>query len=943
MFSLLVFIPALFTYLLVYQMLGVRADQDFFKMSESLTSRLDVISRSMIVENVLSKPIDQFSSEFFKATTGRKASEINLNFIAQKYSELKSKIEGECDFLFFDKQGRPLDITSLNPTCFRAFRYFWSNVTLFRVANIHSHWRADSKEIAGIYFDPGVLKGYEEGFTSIDINNLPGYLYHKLSEDGMSGYILRILPQINYTKMLTEILQETEGVSYVLIDPKGGIVSNSSDLAASILPNIAELTAQGAILHGHIWESAFLNEHRLIIGEKIRLGHGSYGLLLVLLAILMLCIVALGYRILKNKLLKEGDSWLSIKYKLVIIFLSSVYMPIISLYGLSYEAIVHYETVQINDVTKELSEILTEIDRDFIKKEQEILGRFRSIYATADWEKIRKMPRLEARQALAKLAKIPDAYVNEYTKNWINWIDARDIRLTPLFTVASNEVLSQVKDFAKILAGICLRRVLPAMIEEHSAGLKGQDIIVADLFENQLVGIADMVEKPDRLILHELSSDMVYWYWNYYPTATATAYVSMNTIGKRNVIEYLESKFSQRHTIDQNYIRLFGYLTSDRLNIPIGVSFNEEILQLLAKAEQSRNVESRVLSFEGREYVAVTSAGSRLKNTFLLGLYPRVYISNKIDKLRNRVIFAIALVMLFSISTGLLLAQNFLVPLREFEKGLKALQSRETNYQVKIDNKDELGLLGDTFNKIIFEIKDMLLASEIQKCLIPTGHIETDRYSVSIYNKMASDVGGDYADLFSISENRLIVVVGDVTGHGISSSLLVAMVKASILRLCDKLALSTMFTRLAEMLRDFFNRKKLMSMFILSLDQEANKYQVSSAGHPYPIVCDASGNISEIVIDAMPLGVSEKRSKYALLDQSIKEGEVVLIYSDGIYEATNKEGVYYGKERLKSLLSHNRGLSSDKIKAVLLADFESFYQDQELKDDITLVVLKRNG
>lgn len=943
LFCLLVFIPAVFTYLLVFQMLGVMAEQDVFKMSESLSSKLDTISRDVILENILSKPIDIFSETFFKVSFETGLSKADLVAIKEGYVKLQEEIEGECDFLFFNETGTPINLLELPPTLYQAFTYFWSKITKDKVDSFINNWRGVVKETAGIYFDTSILSRYEEGFTSIDINNLPGYLYHKLAADGVSGYILRILPNINYTKLLTEILKETENINYVLIDPAGKLVGHSATLEKAWVADISEVSTQGTALYGHVWESTFLNEYKLIIGEQIRLGRGNYSAILILAAILALALIGLGYKVLKNKLLKEENNWLSIKYKLVIIFLSSIYMPIISLYTLSYEALAHYETVQINDVKKDLSEILTELDQDFVKKEQEILERFRSIYKDCDWQKMRSLSRQEGREVLLKMAKIPPDKVNDYTKNWINWLDVRDIRLRPVFTLASMEVISYVKDFAKILAGISLRRVLPAMVEEHNAGLKGQDIIVADLFENQLVGVADMVEKPDRLIPHELSNDMVYWYWNYYNTATGAAYISMNTIGKRNAVEYLESKFTQRHVIDQNYIRLFGYMPADKLNIPLGVTFNDDILQLLAKSEQSKSVESRVLSFENKDYVAVAAAGSRLKNFFLMGLYPKAFIEHKINNLRNKVIIAIALVMLFSVFTGLLLAQNFLVPLREFEKGLKALQSRETSYQVKITNKDELGLLGQTFNKIIFEIKDMLLASEIQKCLIPTGHTETSRYSVSIYNKMASDVGGDYADLFALPDNKLIVVVGDVTGHGISSSLLVAMVKASILRLCEKLALNAMFTRLAEMLRDFFKRKKLMSMFIMQLDEEANLLQISSAGHPYPIVSDKKGAIREIVIDAMPLGVSAKRSQYVLQDQQVEVGQTILIYSDGIYEATNTEGEYYGKERLKKLLSANVGLDTEQIKAAVLKDFEEFHGDQELKDDLTLVILKRNG
>jgi phosphoserine phosphatase RsbU/P len=243
---------------------------------------------------------------------------------------------------------------------------------------------------------------------------------------------------------------------------------------------------------------------------------------------------------------------------------------------------------------------------------------------------------------------------------------------------------------------------------------------------------------------------------------------------------------------------------------------------------------------------------------------------------------------------------------------------------------------------MIYEIKEMLLAAAIQKCLIPSKTMQTEKYNFALYNQMAGDVGGDYADFFNIEKDELLIVIGDVTGHGVSSSLLVAMVKASIFKFCSVTLPHKIFSKIGEMIFELLKRKKLMTMLAIKLDLKNNSYLFTNAGHPYPIICDSNGNITELEADAMPLGVSAKRNVYTCQELTFEPNDVMMLYSDGICEAEDETGKPFGKKRLFELLQNNKEKNSNDIKEAILKDFNDFIGKTELSDDITFIIIKHS-
>jgi serine phosphatase RsbU (regulator of sigma subunit) len=207
---------------------------------------------------------------------------------------------------------------------------------------------------------------------------------------------------------------------------------------------------------------------------------------------------------------------------------------------------------------------------------------------------------------------------------------------------------------------------------------------------------------------------------------------------------------------------------------------------------------------------------------------------------------------------------------------------------------------------------------------------------------MATDVGGDYADVFTLGNERYLVVLGDVTGHGVSSSILTAMVKALIFRFVKKeRSLDEILRNLSEMIFELMRYRKLMTFCALIFDAREHTCQFANAGHPFPVWCDREGHSKPLDQEALPLGVSPKRSHYQVVEGQFDEGDLMLLYTDGIAEGTSPAGCAFGFDHLRELIIENRSLSSEQIKDLLLEQFWQHYQREELDDDLTFVIIRR--
>lgn len=238
---------------------------------------------------------------------------------------------------------------------------------------------------------------------------------------------------------------------------------------------------------------------------------------------------------------------------------------------------------------------------------------------------------------------------------------------------------------------------------------------------------------------------------------------------------------------------------------------------------------------------------------------------------------------------------------------------------------------------------EMELAKRIQTALLPEGkHIRG--YEVASVTIPTKEVGGDYYDIIQTNGGNQWVSMGDVSGHGVDSGLVMMMAQTSIFSIVnDKndASPSEILSSANKAIRENIERlgsDHYMTVTLLRLDDS----QITVAGrHQDLILYRYAGNRTEVLpTRGTWLGIAEDITDF-LVDSTvgISKGDLIVLFTDGITEATDSNGEMFGQERLERLLNQFADLSITKLAQRIIAEVEAFQDEQA--DDITLVILRK--
>jgi sigma-B regulation protein RsbU (phosphoserine phosphatase) len=274
---------------------------------------------------------------------------------------------------------------------------------------------------------------------------------------------------------------------------------------------------------------------------------------------------------------------------------------------------------------------------------------------------------------------------------------------------------------------------------------------------------------------------------------------------------------------------------------------------------------------------------------------------------------------------------------------------------------------------LMLELKDKLLARDelevgrkVQLALLPDGNPEIDGWDVALFTRPANDVGGDLVDDLWVTPTRLGLLLGDVSGKGLGAALLMAKLQATLR------ALATEGDTLAELGRRanlILCRDGVVGRFAtlvyLELEAGTGTVRLMNAGHLPPLVVRGGGErpdppagtagatdsgtageaVGEARLEAIaapspPLGVTPD-ARFVEQEVTLAPGELLCIVSDGVTEARNAAGDFFGDQRLRELVGAAAGERAEVLCARLVAAVDAFSGDARSSDDLSLVVLRR--
>jgi sigma-B regulation protein RsbU (phosphoserine phosphatase) len=316
----------------------------------------------------------------------------------------------------------------------------------------------------------------------------------------------------------------------------------------------------------------------------------------------------------------------------------------------------------------------------------------------------------------------------------------------------------------------------------------------------------------------------------------------------------------------------------------------------------------------------------------------------------------IFLAIVAAVILAVMRARKVTVPITHLADAAGKLARGDFGVRVRIATNDELQQLGDVFNQVgprLYErqkIKESLgLAREIQQHFLPTEDLQLDNFEVAGLCRYCDETGGDYYDMFDLRAalpGRVGLVIGDVSGHGLPAAML--MISAgSILRNNAPRHGENLSAAVAE-LNSHLERNsepgKFMTLFYGLLDDKGKTLSWTSAGHDPAIWYKAkSGELTELPNTGMPLGIMSDAEFGNSGPVTLEVGDIVVVGTDGIWEAADTSEQMYGKERLIDLIEQKKGESANKLAAAVVESVVHFCSGAPQTDDVTLLVIKCIG
>ena len=302
--------------------------------------------------------------------------------------------------------------------------------------------------------------------------------------------------------------------------------------------------------------------------------------------------------------------------------------------------------------------------------------------------------------------------------------------------------------------------------------------------------------------------------------------------------------------------------------------------------------------------------------------------------------------------------------MHELFTGTERVQQGDFTHRVNITSRDQLGDLSESFNRMSASIEHLLhvqrekqrlddelrIAREIQKSLLPVEPPKLDGLGVADLCEPAREVGGDYYDFFEIGPRQLGVLVADVSGKGTSAALYMAELKGLMLALSQtQRSPRRLLIDVNRLLSAHLDNRSFITMTYAVVDLDRGTLTSARAGHP-PLLVAANGSCEVVMSSGMVLGLrlpgAGDRFEEVLEEHTrpIAPGDVIVLYTDGITEAMDRNGELFGDAALARVVAGHCKLDAAGIRERVLREVKAFVGDAEQHDDMTMVVLKvRDG
>jgi len=253
---------------------------------------------------------------------------------------------------------------------------------------------------------------------------------------------------------------------------------------------------------------------------------------------------------------------------------------------------------------------------------------------------------------------------------------------------------------------------------------------------------------------------------------------------------------------------------------------------------------------------------------------------------------------------------------------------------------------------------ELSVARDIQLSLQPFGVATLPGYEFAAHSEVAKEVGGDYYDVLTLPDGSTLIVIGDVSGKGISSALYVVKIQTALqLFAAETSDLRELLIRLNSHIYGQLKRNYFLSLFLVKLNSNG-KIEYCRAGHPPALLFNASeNNVSWLKPNGFAVGMAASSNGGQSIDQKtsadfgcsletktlhLQKGDLLFLFTDGVSESVNADGKEYGQERIAGLIKEMGNKGIEELRESIKHELVCFRAGADLRDDTTFVVLKRS-
>ncbi len=224
---------------------------------------------------------------------------------------------------------------------------------------------------------------------------------------------------------------------------------------------------------------------------------------------------------------------------------------------------------------------------------------------------------------------------------------------------------------------------------------------------------------------------------------------------------------------------------------------------------------------------------------------------------------------------------------------------------------------------------------------MPEQNPEIAGWSIWLFTRPANEVGGDLVDYLGLDENKTVLTIADVAGKGLQAALMTSKLQSTIRALATEIDSLSGF---GKKINKIFHRDSLpnlfASMLFIQIDSGSGKVNFINAGHFPPLIVNDK-EIKELSKGDIALGLVSN-AEYNEQTFLLRQNEIFIAYSDGVTEAKNEYGQFFGMDRFQKLIKNSANNSPQQIGKFIVSQLEQFVGDYPATDDISLIIMKRN-